>query len=290
MSAGYLAVDLGAESGRGVLGRFDGAMSLEEVHRFPNGPVRLPDGLHWDVLRILHEIKDGLARPCGERGRSRASGSTPGAWTSASWTATERSCQPVPLPRPAHRGHHGAGLRRVPKEEIFATTGIQFMPFNTLYQLLAMRGSPLLGAARDAAPDPRPVPLLAHRREGCEYTNASTTQLSTATGRLGSGLLEGWVSPPGLRGDRAAGHAARVRCCPRSPRRRVGAGRARYGGRLPRHGLGRRRRARGGDDFAYITSGTWSLWASSSPAPHYARRRCAPTSPTRAASAARCAS
>jgi rhamnulokinase len=63
MSAGYLAVDLGAESGRVVLGRFDGGrVSLEEVHRFSNAAVRLPDGLHWDVLRILSEIKDGLAR------------------------------------------------------------------------------------------------------------------------------------------------------------------------------------------------------------------------------------
>jgi hypothetical protein len=63
MSAGYLAVDLGAESGRVVLGRFDGKhVLLEEIHRFPNLPVRLPDGLHWDVLRILYEIKEGLAK------------------------------------------------------------------------------------------------------------------------------------------------------------------------------------------------------------------------------------
>ena len=63
MSDGYLAVDLGAESGRVVLGRFDGRrVSLEEIHRFPNLPVRLPDGLHWDVLRILQEIKEGLAK------------------------------------------------------------------------------------------------------------------------------------------------------------------------------------------------------------------------------------
>ena len=67
MSAGYLAVDLGAESGRVVLGHFDGGrVSLEEVHRFPNMPVRLPDGLHWDVLRILSEIKDGLAKAMRE--------------------------------------------------------------------------------------------------------------------------------------------------------------------------------------------------------------------------------
>jgi sugar (pentulose or hexulose) kinase len=59
MSAGYLAVDLGAESGRVVLGRFDGGrVSLEEIHRFPNTTGRLPDGLHWDVLRFLFEGMD----------------------------------------------------------------------------------------------------------------------------------------------------------------------------------------------------------------------------------------
>lgn len=57
-----LALDLGAESGRAMLGRFDGQrLQLSEVHRFPNGPVRLPDGLHWDVLRLWNEVKQGLA-------------------------------------------------------------------------------------------------------------------------------------------------------------------------------------------------------------------------------------
>ncbi|MDQ3791960.1 MAG: rhamnulokinase, partial [Actinomycetota bacterium] len=52
METAFLAVDLGAESGRAVLGRFDGEqITLEEMHRFPNVPIRLPDGLHWDVLR-----------------------------------------------------------------------------------------------------------------------------------------------------------------------------------------------------------------------------------------------
>ena len=54
----YLALDLGAESGRGLIGRFDGdRLSLEEVHRFPNGPVRMLDTLHWDVPRLFEEMK-----------------------------------------------------------------------------------------------------------------------------------------------------------------------------------------------------------------------------------------
>src|SRR5512136_1208838 len=62
-SRNYLAIDLGAESGRAIRGAFDGEhLTLSEVHRFANGPVRLPDGLHWDVLRLWSEIKDSLAR------------------------------------------------------------------------------------------------------------------------------------------------------------------------------------------------------------------------------------
>src|SRR5512134_4131774 len=61
-SRNYLALDLGAESGRAIIGSInEGKLSLNEVHRFGNGPVRLPDGLHWDVLRLWSEIKAGIA-------------------------------------------------------------------------------------------------------------------------------------------------------------------------------------------------------------------------------------
>src|SRR5947199_8646005 len=59
----YLALDLGAESGRGLLGRFDGErLTLDEVHRFPNGPVKMLDTLHWDVPRLFDEMKTALRR------------------------------------------------------------------------------------------------------------------------------------------------------------------------------------------------------------------------------------
>ena len=58
----YLALDLGAESGRAILGVLDdGRLNLQEIHRFGNSPVRLPDGLHWDVLHLWDEIKAGMA-------------------------------------------------------------------------------------------------------------------------------------------------------------------------------------------------------------------------------------
>ena len=59
----YIAIDLGASGGRAMLGRWDGhALALDELHRFPNEPVRLRGTLYWDILRILHEIKQGLAK------------------------------------------------------------------------------------------------------------------------------------------------------------------------------------------------------------------------------------
>ena len=65
-----LAFDLGASGGRAVLGRFDGdRLCLSELHRFPNEPVRLPDGLHWDVLRLFAEVKRGLALCAEKHGR-----------------------------------------------------------------------------------------------------------------------------------------------------------------------------------------------------------------------------
>ena len=71
--ADFLAVDVGAESGRVFLGGFDGQrVDLREVHRFPNVPVRVADGLHWDVLRIMHEVKEGLCKAARE-GRELAS-------------------------------------------------------------------------------------------------------------------------------------------------------------------------------------------------------------------------
>src|SRR6266567_6187819 len=64
-----LAFDLGAESGRAVRGAFDGArLMMEEVHRFPNEPVRVPDGLYWDALRLFHEIQSGLRKAGQEPG------------------------------------------------------------------------------------------------------------------------------------------------------------------------------------------------------------------------------
>jgi rhamnulokinase len=189
----FLAVDLGAESGRAVLGRFDGErMALEEVHRFPNTPVRLPDGLHWDVLRIFAEIRDGLAKAAKDAGRIESLGVD--AW-GVDFALLDRDGALISHPyhyRDARtEGMAERAFDRMPREEIYGVTGIQFMPINTLYQLLAMEGSPLLGAAQTLLLIPDLIGYWLTGEKACEFTIASTTQLCDArSGRWARDLIE----------------------------------------------------------------------------------------------------
>src|SRR5687768_4699883 len=137
----YLAVDLGAESGRTIMGSLDDKqLRLTETHRFGNGPVRLPDGLHWDVLRLWSEMKAGVAISSAkvEGGLQSIGIDTWG----VDFALLDR--QGALLSNPFHyRDERTDGMleeafRRMPRAEIFANTGIQFMQINTLYQLLAM--------------------------------------------------------------------------------------------------------------------------------------------------------
>ena len=147
-----LAFDLGAESGRATLGQFDGErIKISEVHRFPNGPVRLPNGLHWDVLRLWTEVKQGIALAVkGQRPPDSLGIDTWG----VDFCLLDRDGAMVGNPY-HYRDSRTDGMmeeafRRVPREEIFAQTGIQFMQINSLYQLLAMvtNRSPQLDMAR----------------------------------------------------------------------------------------------------------------------------------------------
>ncbi len=178
----FLAVDLGAESGRAVLGRFNGErMALEEVHRFPNTPVRLPDGLHWDVLRILAEVKGGLAR-AKNAGRIESLGVD--AW-GVDFALLDRDGSLISNPYhyrdPRTEGMEERAFDRVSREEIYRVTGIQFMQINTLYQLLATEGSPLLGAAQTLLLTPDLIGYWLTGEKACEFTIASTTQLCDAS-------------------------------------------------------------------------------------------------------------
>jgi rhamnulokinase len=180
--AHYLAIDLGAESGRAMLGTYDGArLEIEEVHRFANGPVRLPDGLHWDVLRLWEEVKNGIrlaARRCPESGLTSIAVDTWG----VDFALLDR--QGALVGNPYHyrdrrtEGTPGELNARVPREQVFAATGIQFMQINTLNQLLAMvaSGSPILEAADTFLTMPDLFNYWLCGALVCEQTNATTTQ------------------------------------------------------------------------------------------------------------------
>ena len=260
MSAAYLAVDLGAESGRVVLGRFDGGhVSLEEIHRFPNMPVRLPDGLHWDVLRILHEIKEGLAKAVRTE---EIEGVGVDSW-GVDFGLLDRDGALVSNPY-HHRDSRTEGmvdeaLRLASRKEIYGTTGIQFLPINTLYQLLAMRGSPLLEAAETLLLIPDLINYWLTGEKACEYTNATTTQLlDLKTAGWSQDLLKKLDLPSGLFAPIVSPGTELGPVLPEVAEE-IGAGPPVFA--VASHDTASAVVAvpAKSDDFAYISSGTWSL-------------------------------
>src|SRR3954464_11301791 len=181
----YLALDLGAESGRGLLGRFDGRqLALEEVHRFPNGPVKLLDTLYWALPRLFEEIKVALGKAAGSSSSSGAALDGIGVDTwGVDFGLVGRG--DTLLGNPVHyrdartEGMLEAAFARVARERIYEITGLQFLPFNTIYQLLALKraSSPLLEAAETLLMMPDLLGWLLTGRRAGERTHASTTQL-----------------------------------------------------------------------------------------------------------------
>ncbi len=151
-----VAIDLGAESGRVVVGTFDGArLSLEDAHRFPNVPVSLAGTLQWDFLRLFGDVVAGLRR---------ASAAGPAASVGVDTWGVDFGLLDARgrlLGNPVHyRDARTAGMPdlafpTVSRDEIYRSTGIQFMPVNTLFQLLSMAraGDPQLRAGRPPAHD-----------------------------------------------------------------------------------------------------------------------------------------
>ena len=177
----YLGVDLGAESGRVGAGLFDGrSVRLEQLHRFANGPVRVGDTLRWNVLGLWQGIQDGLAAAADRFGdRIRSVGVDTWGVDYVLMSATDEL-----LGLPWHyrdsrtTGMLATACERVPREEIFAATGLQFMELNTLYQLLAMqRDNPaLLDQAQRLLMIPDYFHWLLCGSRVVEFTNATTTQ------------------------------------------------------------------------------------------------------------------
>ena len=179
--ANYLAIDLGASGGRAILVRFDGlTFSPTEVHRFENKPLQSGGGLFWDVATLFEEIKTGLRR-CSEQGHHLSSIAID------TWGVDFALLAPSGelLDRPRHyRDPRNApameqALQLVPREQIYESTGIQFMPLNTLFQLFAAARAPerLLDSASDLLFIPDLFNYWLTIEQRCEYTHATTTQI-----------------------------------------------------------------------------------------------------------------
>jgi rhamnulokinase len=192
----YAAIDLGAESGRVVRGRLDpdgGGVELDVVHRFANRPVRLPDGLRWNLLALFTEALDGLKRAASAPG-DRLAGVGVDAW-GVDYALLDAEHRVLGLPfhyRDARTdGMVARGHARVAREDLYAVTGIQTMPINTVFQLLADEGSAALAAARHIALVPNLFALWLTGELRNESTAASTTGLLDArTGAWARALIE----------------------------------------------------------------------------------------------------
>ena len=184
-----------------MAGRWNGkTLQLEEIHRFPNGPVMLADSLRWDVLRLWHEIQHGLALAAQQYG-ARVVSVGADTWGVDYVLLNKRGellGQPFAYRDARTNGVMEKAFRRVPREAIFAQTGLQFMQFNTLFQLLAhQRAHPDLLAAADTLlfmPDFLHWALCGARV--AEFTIASTSQcLHPLRRQWAGGLLKQFQLP-----------------------------------------------------------------------------------------------
>jgi rhamnulokinase len=197
----FLAVDLGASSGRVVLGAWDGVrFALEELHRFPNDPVQLPGGLHWDVLRLWSELKLGLSAYAARFGGAPV-GIGVDTW-GVDFALLDRAGALLGNPYHYRDARTGGMVERVcsqvPRREIFEQTGIQFVQINTLYQLASMAaaGDPRLEVAETLLLMPDLLHYWLTGRKAVEYTNATTTQCLHARERRWAGELLGRLGLP----------------------------------------------------------------------------------------------
>lgn len=135
-----LAFDFGASSGRAIIGKFDGdKITLEEVHRFTNDPVEVQGTIYWDILRLFHEVKQGIIKAKNAGGFDSIGVDT---WGVDFGLIDEFGCL---LENPIHyrdrrtKGILDEAFQLIPCEELYAITGIQFMELNTVFQLLALK-------------------------------------------------------------------------------------------------------------------------------------------------------
>ena len=184
-----LAIDLGASSGRGIVGTFDGdKLSLRENHRFPNEPVLINGTFRWDIMRIFHEIKLAMGKCAVSDDRDIASMGID-TW-GVDYGFIDKCGQLMDNPYNYRdlrtNGMQEEAFKLVSKSEIYKTTGIQFANLNSLFQLMATKCSPdpwQFEKAKSLLFVPDLLNYFLTGIPACEYTIASTSQLLDASKR-----------------------------------------------------------------------------------------------------------
>lgn len=277
----YLGVDLGAESGRVIAGIWNGKkIRLEELHRFPNGPVHIADTMRWDVLRLWSEIQTGLALAATKFRDATVSVGTD-TW-GVDFVLLTKQNEMLGLPYHYRdnrtRGALERAFAKVPRAEIFAQTGLQFMELNSLYQLLAWHEhAPELVKLADCLlfmPDFFHWCMCGSRV--AEFTIASTSQFLHPTKRTWSyALLKKFgvpthflpkIVPPGTElgplrkavAEQTGLKNVKVVAPPSHDTAAAVAG-------VPTANTGK-------TNWAYISSGTWSLMGVESPKANLSKR------------------
>lgn len=267
MTSHYIACDIGADSGRVILGTLEsGRLTLEELHRFSNGPARIGGSLRWDVIRMFEELKIGL-RKLAEK-KIQAHSLSVDTWGVDYVLFNKR--QPM-LSLPYHyrdsrtEGPYAAALKTVGEERIYSETGIQFMAFNTLYQLIAdmEHDSGLVEIADQFLNIADYLNFLFSGIARAEESLASTTQLYDPKTRAWSadlirtfklpGKIFPQIVPSGTRLGPLSAEVAAETCLSAATGLQVVA--------TCSHDTGAAVAAipAEGDDWAYLSSGTWSL-------------------------------
>ncbi len=268
----YIGIDLGAASGRVMLGSLEnGRLSLDEIHRFSNGPVRLGGTLRWDVLRLWEEIKDGL-RKVAHLGVPVESISVDSWGVDYVLMRGDEPMLRAPFCyRDARTEATYPARERIGEAGIYEATGVQFMSINTLYHLLAEHaGDPgLLASADHFLMIGDWFHFLLSGRAAQEESNASTTQLWNPRNRewsdplitafdLPRHIFPDVVPPctrlgkltPAVQNETGLGEIAVVAGCVHDTAAAVAA--------VP---------AGAGENWAYLSSGTWSLIGVELPSP-----------------------
>ena len=183
-----LAIDLGASSGRGIIGSFDGEkLGLREIHRFSNDPVNLAGTLHWDTLRIFHEIKNAI-RKCAVGDDKDIKSIGIDTW-GVDYGLLDKNGKLISVPV-HYRDSRTDGVidyahSIVSKEDAYAVTGIQSIYFNTLYQLIAAKrdNEAVLDIAEDLLFTPDLLNYFLTGVKQSEYTISSTGMILDAAKR-----------------------------------------------------------------------------------------------------------